>query len=108
MDSVDIYDGLSGQSEQCLLILWTKSSESMHKIQGVQGDWKMSMDNVHGVYGLSGHCPWTEWTFTMDSVDSLDNVHGYSGQSPVNPWTKSRESRRTGKCAWTMSTESMY
>ena len=66
--------------------------------------------------------PWTQWTFTMDSVDiyhglsrhlpmdsmnSLDNAHGHSGQSPVSPWTKSSETSQTGQCPWIQWTLSM-
>ena len=38
------------------------------------------------VQGLSGNCPWTQWTLSMDSVLILqpDNVHG---QCPPSPWT---------------------
>ena len=41
----------------------------------------VSMDSVDIVHGLSGHCPWTQWTLSMDSVDI---VHGLSGHGP---WT---------------------
>ena len=85
MDSVDIYHGLSGQSGQCPWILWTKSSESMDKVQWDQPDWTISMDSVDTVHGLSWHCPWTQWTLSMDSVDSLDTIHGHFGQSPGSP-----------------------
>ena len=29
------------------------------------------MVSVDIVHGLSGHCPWTQWTMSMDSVDFL-------------------------------------
>ena len=45
------------------------------------------MDIVHG---FSGHCPWTEWTISMDSVDI---VHGLK-------WTLSMDS--SGHCLWTL------
>ena len=50
------------------------------------------MVSVNIVYGLSGHCPWTKWTLSMDSVESVyivyvpilqpDNAHG---QCPLSP-----------------------
>ena len=43
------------------------------------------MDSVDIVHGYSGHCPWTQWILSMDSVDSLDIVHGHAGQSPGSP-----------------------
>ena len=43
------------------------------------------MDWVDNVHGLSGHCPWTQWTL---SIDSMDIVHGLSGHCPPQ-WTLS-------------------
>ena len=40
------------------------------------------MDSVDIVHGLSGHCPWTQWTLSMD----FD-----SGQFPWTQWTLSME-----------------
>ena len=60
------------------------------------------MDSVDIYHGLSGHLPWTQWTFTMDSVDSLDNVHRH--------WTKSSESMdkvQWDQPDWTMSMDSV-
>ena len=50
---------------QCLPIPWTLSSEFMEI-----------------VHGFSGHCPWTQWTLSMDSD---------SGQFPWTQWTLSME-----------------
>ena len=47
-------------------------------------EWTLSMDNVQGAHGFSGHCP-----------VCLDIVQGISGQCPhfpLSPWTLSRES----------------
>ena len=50
------------------------------------------MVSVDIVYGLSGHCPWTEWTMSMDS-----------GQCPWTEWTLSMDSvdivHLSGHCA---------
>ena len=68
------------------------------------------MDLVDIVHGLSGHCPWTEWTLSMDSVD---NVHGLSGYCPWTQWTMSMDSKDIVHgpsfqyASRTMSTESM-
>ena len=43
------------------------------------------MVSVDIVHGLSGHCPWTQWTLSMDL----------------------RSNTPAGQCPWTMSTESM-
>ena len=45
------------------------------------------MDIVHG---FSGHCPWTEWTLSMDW---MDNVHGMRGHCPWARWTLSMDPR---------------
>ena len=44
------------------------------------------MDWVHTVHvhGLSGQCPWTQWTLSMFQNSQPDNVHG---QCPLSPWT---------------------
>ena len=44
------------------------------------------MVSVDIIRGLSGHCPWTEWTMSMDSVDI---IHGLSGHCPWTKWTLS-------------------
>ena len=62
------------------------------------------MDSVDIVHGLSGHCPWTEWTMSMDSVDI---VHGLSGQCSSTQWTLSMDLRSGQYSSRTMSTESM-
>ena len=77
MDSVDSLDNVHGA-------LWTKSSESMDKVQWDQPDWTMSIDSVDIVHGLSGQ---------PGSPGRLDNVHG---QSPLSPWTD-----------WTLSMDSL-
>ena len=40
------------------------------------------MDSLDIVHGLIGHCPWTQWTLSMD----FD-----SGQFPWTQWTLSME-----------------
>ena len=39
------------------------------------------MDSVDIVHGLSGHCPWTQWTISMDSVDIFKLVSGLFPQA---------------------------
>ena len=66
-------------------------------------EWTLSMDNVQGAHGFSGHCP-----------VCLHIVQGISGQCqhlPLSPWTLSSESIRivqgdTEQCPlspWTLS-----
>ena len=50
-----------------------------------QCPWTMSTESMDIAHGLSGHCPWTQWTLSMDSVD---NFHGLSGHCP---WTLSSQ-----------------
>ena len=45
------------------------------------------MDSVDIVHGLSGHCPWTEWTLSMDTV------HGLGVHCPWTQWTLSMDPR---------------
>ena len=40
------------------------------------GQCPLSMDSVDNFHGLSGHCPWTQWTISMDSVDIVQSVSG--------------------------------
>ena len=40
------------------------------------------MDGVDIVYGLSGHCPWSQWTLSMDPRSNTP-----AGQCPLSPWT---------------------
>ena len=63
MDSVDIYHGLSGQSGQCPVSPWAKSSDTSQ----------------------TGQCPWTLWTLSMDSVVIVHGLSGQSGQCPGCP-----------------------
>ena len=61
------------------------------------------MVSVDIVHGLSGHCPWTEWTMSMDSVDIFHGLSGHcsntpAGQCPLSPWTFYRQ--ECHKC-WT-------
>ena len=42
----------------------------------------MSTKSMEIVHGLTGHCPWTQWTLSMD----FD-----SGQFPWTQWTLSME-----------------
>ena len=39
------------------------------------------MDSVDNVHGLSGHCPWTQWTL---SIDPRSNIP--AGQCPLSLW----------------------
>ena len=41
----------------------------------------IQLDNVHWVHG---HCPFSPWTL---STQSMDNVHWIHGQCPLSPWT---------------------
>ena len=60
VDSLDFYHGLNEQSGPCPWTLWTKSSESMDKVQWDQPYWTMSMDSVGIVHGQSSLSPWTD------------------------------------------------
>ena len=86
------------------------------KVQGAHSDWTLSMDSldiVHGLSGIAGHCPLIPGQSSTESMDSLDIVHGLSGHCPWNQWkvwtmsmdtmTKSREPTQTGHCPWTPS-----
>ena len=56
------------------------------------------MVSVDSAHGLSGHCPWTEWTLSMDSVDT---VHGPSFQySSQTMFTESMDFPQMGCMAF--------
>ena len=98
MDLVDIYHGLSGQSMDTLI-----------KVQWVHGQSPVRPARLDNVHGFSGHCPWTQWTLSMDSVDSLDIVHGQPGQSPGSPGRLDNVHSVHGltrHCPWTHWTKS--
>ena len=74
--------------------------DTLDKVQGVHGQSLVKPARLDNVHGFSGHCPWGQWTLSMDSVDSLDIVHGHPvqgvqgtgicnvhGQCPLSPWT---------------------
>ena len=49
-----------------------------------QCPWTMSTESMDIAHGLSGHCPCTQWTLSMDSVDIVqDIVQSVSGLSPT-------------------------
>ena len=59
--------------------------DTLDKVQLVHGQSPVRPARTDNVHGFSGHCPWTQWTLSMDSVYSLDIVHGHPGQSPGSP-----------------------
>ena len=81
-------------------------------------EWPLSMDNVNGAHGFSGHC-----IVCLDIVqgisgqcphfplrESMDNVQKVHGHSPGRWWTIPNESMEIGQseCApWTLSRVSM-
>ena len=36
----------------------------------------MSTESMDIAHGRSGHCPWTQWTISMDSVGIVHSVSG--------------------------------
>ena len=131
MGSLDNVHGLPGHCPRNQWKVWTKSMDTLDKVQGAHSDWIMSMDSFDTVHCLSRQCPWTPWTMSMDLVESLNNVHGYSEQSPGSPlrldnvhglsgkwehcplvsWIMSRQ---TGQCylnpwsPWTLSMDKVH
>ena len=65
-----------------------------------------SLDKVH-VYSEQSPGSPLNWTMSMHSLDNVHGLSGKSGQCPWISWTKAREPTQTGQCPWTMSTEFM-
>ena len=68
---------------------------------------RKSMDSVDSLdlyHGLSGHCPWNQWTGWTMSMDTLDKVQWVHGQSPVRPARLDNVHGFSGHCPWTQST----
>ena len=67
---LDNVHGLPGHCPWNQWKVWTKSIDTLDKVQGAHSDWTMFI-----VHCLPRQCPWTPWTMSMDSVESVDIVH---------------------------------
>ena len=84
MGSLDNVHGLPGHCPWNQWKVWTKSMDTLDKVQGAHSEWTMSMDSVHC---LPGQCQWTLWKVWTMSMDSLDKVQGAH-----TDWTMSMDS----------------
>ena len=97
MVSLDNVHGLPGHCPWNQWKVWTKSMDTLDKVQGAHSDWTMSncplspWTNVH----IHEHCQWAQWTISMDSVDIVHQhcpVYSFQYFSLQCPWKMSIES----------------
>ena len=76
---------------------------------------QIRLDLVQWVHGQCPVSPWTQWTLSMDivqsawtpgtlsrmSMDNVQTVRWVHGQCPLNPWRLSSLAGFTGLCPWT-------
>ena len=81
--------------------------DTLDKVHLVHGQSPVRPARLDSVHGFSEHCPWTQWTLSMDSADTLVIVHGHPGQSPGSPGGLDNVHGQSPLSPWTDWTLSM-